>query len=82
MAAPRPAVEASKFPKSICDKDERVQIDPKTSPPYIWICSLQIEDTNGDHWLGSGFKIRLPGVHFTAVLTVSTWTTLMSGKSP
>ena len=66
MAAAKPVVKAS---ETVCDKDERVQIDPKTSPPYNWICSLQIEDTSGNHWLGSGFKIQLPGVNFTAVVT-------------
>ena len=69
MAAPKPVVKASQLPESVCDKDERVQIDPKTSPPYNWICSLQMEDTSGDHWRGSGFKIHLPGVNFTAVVT-------------
>ena len=71
MAASRSAVEASKLPETICGKDERVQIDPKTSPPYNWICLLEIEDTNGNHWRGSGFKIHLPKVNFSAVVTAA-----------
>ena len=38
-----PAVQGSSLPEAVCGKDERVQVDPMTSPPYKWICSLLIE---------------------------------------
>ena len=56
--------------ESICGKDERVQVDPMTSPPYQWICYLWIKSTSGNEWhFGSGFKIHLPGVNRTAIVT-------------
>ena len=64
-----PAVQGSSLPESVCGKDERVQVDPMTSPPYKWICSLLIESANGGISRGSGFKIHLPDVDRTAVVT-------------
>ena len=64
-----PAVEGSSLPKEVCGKDERVQVVPKTSPPYKWICSLLIESASGAMYIGSGFKIHLPDVNCTAVVT-------------
>ena len=63
------AVEGSSLPESVCGKDERVQVDPMTSPPYKWICSLSIESASGEIYGGSGFKIHLPDVNRTAVVT-------------
>lgn len=57
------------LPESVCGKDERVQVDPMTSPPYKWICSLLIESASGAITRGSGFKIHLPDVNRTAVVT-------------
>ena len=55
--------------ESICGKDERVQVDPMTSPPYKWICFLSIKSTSDKWSVGSGFKIHLPGVNRTAIVT-------------
>lgn len=55
--------------ESVCGKDERVQVDPMTSPPYKWICSLLIESASGAIARASGFKIHLPDVNRTAVVT-------------
>ena len=44
--------------------DERVQVNPCTSPPYKWICFLQIESL-----IGSGFKIRVPGINRMLIMT-------------
>ena len=63
------AVKASSLPESICGSDERVQVLPMTSPPYKWICFLKITDKNGTVYRGSGFKIYLPDVHCTAIVT-------------
>ena len=64
-----PALESFSFPKSVCGKDERVRVDPMTSPPYKWICSLLIESARGVMYRGSGFKIHFPDVNRTAVVT-------------
>ena len=56
--------------RSICRrKDERVQVQPMSSPPYRWICSLTIESTTGRRYVGSGFLINLPDVDRTAIVT-------------
>ena len=55
--------------ESIYGKDERVQVDPMISPPYKWICYLWIKSTSGQWYFGSGFKIHLPGVNRTAIVT-------------
>lgn len=64
-----PVIEASSLPETVCGKDERVQVQPNTSPPYNWICFLEIEDKRGSAWIGSGFKIHIPDVNHTAVVT-------------
>ena len=64
-----PAVQGSSLPAAVCGKDERVQVDPMTSPPYKWICYLLIESVSGEWYRGSGFKIHLPDVNHTAVVT-------------
>ena len=64
-----PAVQGTSMPETVCGKDERVEVDPKTSPPYKWICSLTIQSTSGTVYVGSGFKINLPHVDRTAVVT-------------
>ena len=64
-----PAVKSSSLPESVCGNDERVQVQPMTSPPYNWICSLLIESAVGNIYLASGFKIHLPGVNRTAIVT-------------
>lgn len=63
------AVKASSLSESVCGKDERVEVDPMTSPPYKWICFLTIESAKGWKYVGSGFKIHLPDVHHTAIVT-------------
>ena len=43
-----------------------------TSPPYKWFCSLLIERTVGKitkYYVGSGFRIHLPDVDRTAIVT-------------
>ena len=62
-------MDAVSSKESICGKDERVQVDPMTSPPYKWICFLWIKSSSGDWSFGSGFKIHLPGVNRTAIVT-------------
>ena len=37
-----------------------VPVDPSLSPPYCWISSLKIQDTNGKIHYGTGFKINFP----------------------
>ena len=64
-----PAIQGSSLPEGVCGKDERVQVDPMTSPPYKWISSLLIESARGVMYRGSGFKIHLPDVNRTAVIT-------------
>ena len=64
-----PAVKGSSLNETVCKKDERVQVDPMTSPPYKWICYLLIESADGREYRGSGFKIHLPDVNHTAVVT-------------
>ena len=64
------AVKASPLPISACgERDGRMQVDPMTSPPYSWICVLTIESFTGKRYVGSGFKIHLPGVNRTVVVT-------------
>ena len=63
------AVKGSSLPESVCGKDERVQVEPKDSPPYKWICFLTIESTTGVTYVASGFKIHLPDVDRTVVVT-------------
>ena len=67
--SPLPAVQGSSLPERVCGKDERVQVNPMTSPPYKWICHLLIESVSGTWYRGSGFKIHLPDVNHTAVVT-------------
>ena len=66
---PLPAVKGSLLTESVCGKDERVQVDPMTSPPYKWICFLSIKSEKGDMYIASGFKIHLPDVNRTAIVT-------------
>ena len=68
--APAPAVEGSSLPETVCGRwDERVQVQPMTSPPYKWICFLLIESASGKTYRASGFKIHLPHVSRTAIVT-------------
>lgn len=64
-----PAVKSTSHPESICGRDERVQVNPMTSPPYKWICFLLIESASGRLYHGSGFKIHLPDANRTAIVT-------------
>ena len=50
-------------------KDDRVQVQPMISPPYKWICFLTIKSITGKHCTGTGFKVLLPNVDRTAVIT-------------
>ena len=63
------AVHASSLPESVCSRDERVKVDPETSPPYNWICSLVITTVNGNQYIGSGFKIHVPNINCSIVVT-------------
>ena len=74
-----PAVKSSSLPERVWGKDERVQVNPMTSPPYKWICHLSIESESGEKYGGSGFKIHLPDVNHTAVVT-SGHCTYLEGK--
>ena len=49
--------------------DERAQIQPMSSPPYKWICFLTIESVRGKRYTGTGFKILVPNVKRTVVIT-------------
>ncbi|XP_064383454.1 uncharacterized protein LOC135332067 [Halichondria panicea] len=62
------AIEAVSFPHSTFP-DTRVQVDPATSPPYNWICSLDITDAYGDKWAGTGFAINLPNAKYEVIVT-------------
>ena len=64
-----PAIQGSSLPTSVCGKNERVPIDQMTSPPFKWICSLSIVGADGAKHYGSGFKIHLPDVDRTAIVT-------------
>ena len=64
-----PAIAATELPESICGIDNRVRVDPITSPPYSWICFLSITAHDGTRYKGSGFKIHLKDVNYTAVMT-------------
>ena len=55
--------------ESVCGNDDRVKVDPMTSPPYNWICFLRIETHDGKRYIGSGFKINLPEIDCIAVVT-------------
>lgn len=61
-----PAVKSSYM--RLCRNDDRVRVDPMSSPPYKWICSLLIE-SGSSKYIGSGFKIHLPDVNRTAIVT-------------
>ena len=50
-------------------KDEIIQVQPMVSPPYKWICFLKIESVTGKRCTGTGFKILLPNVNRTVVIT-------------
>ena len=63
------AVHASSLPESVCGRDERVKVDPQTSPPYNWICSLVITAVNGKQYVGSGFKIHIPNINCSVIVT-------------
>ena len=65
-----PATNEVSSPEIVCGKDERVQVDPMTSPPYKWICSLSTHfSKEGLTGRASGFKIYLPDVGRTAIVT-------------
>ena len=63
------AAQGSSLPESVFRKDERVRVQPMTSPPYKWICSLSIESSDRHFHRGSGFRINLPGVNRPAIVT-------------
>ena len=53
-----PATGGPSLPESICRYDERVQVNPTTSPPKDWICSLLIESATDGKYFGSGLVIH------------------------
>ncbi len=63
-----PAIQGSLLPETVCVRDERVQVDLTFFPPFKWICFLTIHRSSGDY-VGSGFKIHLPDVGRTAIVT-------------
>lgn len=72
------AESTSTSPRIVCgDPDERIQVYPvptalppnSPNPPYNWIAKLSTTKKNGDTYGGTGFKIQLPGVNYTAVVT-------------
>ena len=56
------------LPEEVCGTDERVQVDPTTSPPYNYIASLKIMMPDGKYG-GTGFLINLPKVKYRVLLT-------------
>ena len=63
-----PAAQTFSSPQIVCGNDERVQVDPMTSPPYKWICYLTTHFPQASYG-ASGFKIHLPDVGRTAIVT-------------
>lgn len=61
-------------PETSCSEDERVQVQPMISPPYKWICFLTIESVRGRRYTGTGFKIILPKLSRTVVITSASCT--------
>ena len=55
----------------ICGEDTRVKVNPNTSPPYNWICFLEITTQDDTIVKGSGFKIHLKEVGYTVVITTA-----------
>ncbi|XP_078363433.1 extracellular metalloprotease-like [Oculina patagonica] len=64
-SSPRTTVQGCSLPKDVSGRDE---LRTMTSPPYKWICYLTIHRSSGDY-VGTGFKIHLPDVHRTAIVT-------------
>ena len=63
-------VQPGQCPEAITDADAQVQVDLMTSPPYNWICHLEIKHgDSAEPVLGSGFKINLPDMKYTVVVT-------------
>ena len=51
-------------------EDKRFHVYPSISPPYKWICYLEIESESGSKWVASGFKINIkPEVGHQVILT-------------
>lgn len=57
------------LPEKVCGPDERVQVNPLTSPPYSSIASLEITARDGTQLVGSGFEINLPNVQQRVIVT-------------
>ena len=57
------------LPDSVCLRDERVRVDPDTSPPYNWICSLITTYASRVQGGGSGFMIHIPNMNCKIVVT-------------
>ena len=55
--------------ESVFGRNERVKVNPATSPPYKWICFLTIKSATGKVSYGSGFKIHIPDVDRTTIVT-------------
>ena len=62
------AMHPGSLPESVCLRDERVRVDPETSPPFKWICSLIITFGEGTGH-GSGFLINIPNMSYKIVVT-------------
>ena len=67
---PKPTVAKTRvlFQQTQVGINASVRIDPMTSPPYNWIARLEI-DFGADPISGSGFKISLPDMKYTVVVT-------------
>ena len=54
----------------VCDRDERIQIDPRTSPPYNWICELRVQFPGGPTVFGAtGWLINIPNANNRVIVT-------------
>ena len=64
-------IQPGQWLDSITDVDANIQVDLMTSPPHNWICHLEnIKHGDGaEPVLASGFKINLPDMKYTVVVT-------------
>jgi len=59
----------SVLPETVCGEDERVQVNPTTSPPYSSIAFLVITTADNQQFLGTAFEIYLPKVQQRVLVT-------------
>lgn len=56
------------LPGVVCGTDERMVVDPATSPPYGWICRLEIVEAGGVSQ-GSGWLLNTPNSRNRIIVT-------------